>query len=64
MIALGDKITAKTVAKAAQIPIIESNEPDLISLDIALSEAKRIGFPMILKAASGGGGRGMRVVRT
>lgn len=64
MIALGDKITAKTVAKSAQIPIIESNEPDLISLDIALSEANRIGFPMILKAASGGGGRGMRVVRT
>ncbi len=64
MIALGDKITAKTVAKKAQIPIIESNEPDLSSLDIALSEAERIGFPMILKAASGGGGRGMRVVRT
>ncbi|HQS04247.1 MAG TPA: pyruvate carboxylase [Daejeonella sp.] len=64
MIALGDKITAKTVAKNAQIPIIESNEPDLNSLDIALSEAHRIGFPMILKAASGGGGRGMRVVRT
>jgi pyruvate carboxylase len=64
MIALGDKITAKTVAKNAQIPIIESNEPDLISLEIALSEAERIGFPMILKAASGGGGRGMRVVRT
>jgi pyruvate carboxylase len=64
MIALGDKITAKTVAKNAQIPIIESNEPDLSSLEIALSEADRIGFPMILKAASGGGGRGMRVVRT
>ncbi len=64
MIALGDKITAKTNAKNAQIPIIESNEPDLNSLDIALSEAERIGFPMILKAASGGGGRGMRVVRT
>jgi len=64
MIALGDKITAKTVAKEAQIPIIESNEPDLNNLDIALSEADRIGFPMILKAASGGGGRGMRVVRT
>lgn len=64
MIALGDKITAKKVAKNAGIPIIESNEPNLDSLDIALSEANRIGFPMILKAASGGGGRGMRVVRT
>lgn len=64
MIALGDKIQAKTVAKQAQIPIIESNVPDLNTLEIALSEAQRIGFPMILKAASGGGGRGMRVVRT
>ena len=64
MIALGDKITAKTVAKKAKIPIIESNEADLTSEEIALSEAKRIGFPLILKAASGGGGRGMRVVRT
>jgi len=64
MIALGDKITAKTVAKKAHIPIIESNEPDLITLDIALSEAQRIGFPLMVKAASGGGGRGMRVVRT
>ena len=64
MIALGDKITAKIVAKKAQIPIIESNEADLTSESIALSEADRIGFPLILKAASGGGGRGMRVVRT
>lgn len=64
MIALGDKITAKLVAKKAQIPVIESNKPDLDSLEIALSEADRIGYPMILKAASGGGGRGMRVVRT
>ncbi len=64
MIALGDKITAKTVAKQAQIPIIESNEPELNSLEVALSESERIGFPLILKAASGGGGRGMRVVRT
>jgi pyruvate carboxylase len=64
MIALGDKITAKTVAKEAEIPIIESNEPDLDTLEIALSEADRIGFPLMVKAASGGGGRGMRVVRT
>ncbi len=63
MIALGDKITAKTVARKTGIPIIESNETDLSSLDIALSEANRIGFPLMVKAASGGGGRGMRVVR-
>lgn len=64
MIALGDKITAKTVATEAKIPIIESNRPDLTTLDIAMSEAGRIGFPLMVKAAAGGGGRGMRVVRT
>ncbi len=64
MIALGDKITAKAVATEAKIPVIESNGPDLTTLEIALSEAERIGFPLMVKAASGGGGRGMRVVRT
>jgi len=60
---LGDKVTAKKVAKENNVPIIESNEPALETLDIALSEANRIGFPLMLKAASGGGGRGMRVIR-
>ena len=64
MNALGDKVIAKIVAKKAHIPIIESNEGSLDTLEDALQEAKRIGYPMILKAASGGGGRGMRVVRT
>lgn len=64
MAALGDKVTAKEVAKKAGIPIIESNIPDLNDITTALSEAQRIGYPLMLKAASGGGGRGMRVVRT
>lgn len=64
MSALGDKVTAKEVAKKANVPIIESNIPALSSIDIALQEANRIGYPLMLKAASGGGGRGMRVVRT
>ncbi|TKC56189.1 pyruvate carboxylase [Pedobacter hiemivivus] len=63
MLALGDKVTAKTVAKKAGLPIIESNEADLTSLEIALAEAQRIGYPLMIKAASGGGGRGMRIVR-
>ncbi|RYE24552.1 MAG: pyruvate carboxylase [Sphingobacteriales bacterium] len=63
MSALGDKITAKEVAKKTNIPIIESNEADLVDEDIALKEANRIGYPLMLKAAAGGGGRGMRVVR-
>tara|TARA_R110001592_G_scaffold237306_6_gene496229 strand:+ start:37706 stop:41158 length:3453 start_codon:yes stop_codon:yes gene_type:complete len=61
---LGDKVSAKLVAKACNVPIIESNQQDLTSLEIAISEAERIGFPIMLKAASGGGGRGMRVLRS
>lgn len=60
---LGDKVSAKKVAVKAGIPIIESNKEDLVNFPITLSEAERIGFPLMLKAAAGGGGRGMRVVR-
>lgn len=63
MAALGDKVSAKTVAKTANIPLIESNIDALIDETIALNEATRIGYPLMLKAAAGGGGRGMRVVR-
>ena len=60
---LGNKVQAKIVAKAAGVPIIESSEPSLDAVEITLSEAARIGYPLMLKARSGGGGRGMRVVR-
>ncbi len=62
--ALGDKISAKKVAVANNIPIIESNTKDIVNIELALSEAKNIGYPVMLKAASGGGGRGMRVIRS
>ncbi len=61
---LGDKIMAKEVADANDIPIIQSNKEDLADVRVAVKEAKRIGFPVMLKAASGGGGRGMRVIRS
>ena len=64
MEALGDKIAAKKVAKACNVPIIESNEKDLVDFEVAKAEANRIGYPVMLKAAAGGGGRGMRVIRT
>ncbi len=60
---LGDKIKAKRVAVENGIPIIQSNKKDLSSVQIAIKEAVQIGFPVMLKAASGGGGRGMRVIR-
>jgi len=60
---LGDKVKAKNVAIAANVPIIESNKEAITNEQIALTEASKIGYPIMLKAASGGGGRGMRVVR-
>ncbi len=63
MDALGDKITAKKIAEKCKVPTIKSNAKDLTSLKIALSEASTIGYPVMLKAASGGGGRGMRIIR-
>ncbi len=59
---LGDKVKAKEVAVKNNVPIIQSNKEALSSIDIALEEANNIGYPVMLKAASGGGGRGMRVI--
>ena len=59
---LGDKVMAKQVAIDNNIPIIESNKKPLDSVEIAVEEAEKIGYPVMLKAASGGGGRGMRVI--
>jgi len=61
---LGDKVQAKIVARNAQVPLIEDSKVDLADSSIALAEAKKIGFPVMVKAAAGGGGRGMRVVRS
>jgi len=61
--ALGDKIKAKKVAVENGIPIIQSSKKSLSNLKIAIQEAIGIGFPIMLKAASGGGGRGMRVIK-
>ena len=64
MAQLGDKITAKKVARAAAVPVIEDNQEILTDEGVAKEEATRIGYPVILKASAGGGGRGMRVVRS
>ena len=59
---LGDKVEAKKAMLKSNIPIIEGVKEDLKSKRHALRIAKRIGFPVILKASAGGGGKGMRVV--
>ncbi|MCH7535394.1 MAG: ATP-grasp domain-containing protein, partial [Bacteroidetes bacterium] len=61
--ALGDKINAKVIAVKNEVPVIESSKKKLTTSTVALSEARRIGFPIMLKAAAGGGGRGMRIIR-
>ena len=63
MEALGDKVRAKEVALQCQVPQIESSLAELVDFETARTEAQRIGYPVMLKAASGGGGRGMRVIR-
>ncbi len=63
MAQLGDKVAAKEIAVAAEVPVIEDSHEKLDTIEIALREAERIGYPIMVKAASGGGGRGMRVVR-
>ncbi|MFN8298581.1 MAG: pyruvate carboxylase [Chitinophagales bacterium] len=60
---LGDKVAAKKVARAVDVPLIPDSNISLQSLTDALNEAARVGYPVMLKAAAGGGGRGMRVVR-
>ncbi|HAS46167.1 MAG TPA: pyruvate carboxylase [Microscillaceae bacterium] len=60
---LGDKVSAKVIAKQAQVPVIEDSQQKLDTVEIALAEAQRIGYPIMVKASAGGGGRGMRVVK-
>ena len=59
---MADKSTAKEVMKKAGVPVVPGNDGALKDADEAKKIAKEIGYPVILKAASGGGGRGMRVV--
>ncbi|MBE7174417.1 MAG: acetyl-CoA carboxylase biotin carboxylase subunit [Williamsia sp.] len=60
--AMGDKITAKETMIKAGVPVVPGGEGLLSSLQNALDQAKEIGYPVILKATAGGGGKGMRVV--
>jgi acetyl-CoA carboxylase, biotin carboxylase subunit len=58
---LGDKIAAREMAVSAGLPVVPGT-PEVTSLDDAVKEAERIGFPVMVKAAAGGGGRGIRIV--
>ena len=60
---MGDKIEARKIAEKANVPTLPGTEDPIADPSQALKIAKRIGFPLIIKAAFGGGGRGMRVVK-
>jgi acetyl-CoA carboxylase biotin carboxylase subunit len=61
---MGDKARARRAMKKAGVPVLQGSEGTLDSEDQALKVAREIGYPIIIKASAGGGGRGMRVVRT
>ena len=60
--AMGDKVTAKETMIKAGVPVVPGVEGLLQSMDHAKKSAKEIGYPVILKATAGGGGKGMRIV--
>ncbi|MDU1274961.1 MAG: biotin carboxylase N-terminal domain-containing protein, partial [Staphylococcus epidermidis] len=60
---MGDKITARQTVKQAGVPVIPGSNDAVQSVDEIKLLAKEIGFPVVLKAASGGGGKGIRIVK-
>ena len=59
---MGDKIEAKRIAKKYGLPVIEGSEGGVKSFNEAKSICKAIGYPVLIKAAGGGGGKGMKIV--
>jgi acetyl-CoA carboxylase biotin carboxylase subunit len=60
---MGDKITAKTTMEELKVPLVPGSPGELASLEEARKVAERIMYPVLIKAAAGGGGRGMKVAR-
>src|SRR5262249_56509379 len=60
---MGDKAQAREFAKAAGVPVVPGSQRPLQDVTEAVEVADRVGYPVIFKAAAGGGGRGMRLVR-
>ncbi|MBS0981313.1 acetyl-CoA carboxylase biotin carboxylase subunit [Acetobacter thailandicus] len=61
---MGDKITAKTTMQALGVPLVPGSDGELASIEEARKVAAKVGYPVLIKAAAGGGGRGMKVAPT
>ncbi|TYB82483.1 acetyl-CoA carboxylase biotin carboxylase subunit [Maritimibacter fusiformis] len=61
---MGDKITAKETAKALGIPVVPGSDGGVPDYETARTVAAEMGYPVIIKATAGGGGRGMKVAKT
>jgi acetyl-CoA carboxylase biotin carboxylase subunit len=61
---LGDKLAARRAAQAAGVPVVPGSDVSVDNLPQALKAAESIGYPILIKASAGGGGKGMRVVRS
>ncbi|MBC8475690.1 MAG: acetyl-CoA carboxylase biotin carboxylase subunit [Bacteroidetes bacterium] len=60
---MGNKLAAKETVKKYGIPMVEGVDEAILDVEKSLTKAKEIGFPILVKAAAGGGGKGMRVVK-
>lgn len=61
---LGDKVNCKNLAKKLGIPLVPGYEGENQEVNHLIKETERIGYPVIVKAAAGGGGRGMKLIRS
>jgi acetyl-CoA carboxylase biotin carboxylase subunit len=59
----GDKAKARQIMRRKGVPVVPGSDGPVATEEMAMKAAKKIGFPIILKASAGGGGRGMRIVR-
>jgi acetyl-CoA carboxylase biotin carboxylase subunit len=60
---MGDKIAAKEAMRSLGVPLVPGSEGEVANLDEVRAVASRVGYPVLIKAAAGGGGRGMKVAR-
>ncbi len=60
---MGDKAEARRTALAAGVPVVPGSETEPVDIDAAMVAAEAVGYPLLIKASAGGGGRGIRLAR-